>query len=143
MNKLFMSMKKIQHITAWNHSSDIDFKEFMKLSKKSYSFKVNDTALSADNNERIKAINNKIEWNRAQYNLDRQTAKISGIFSKYDSLTIEEESVNLSDMPLLEGDEEVKRRKRLKSLIPNKLLTRVPMNRDYKSASWIHKVLEV
>ena len=29
------------------------------------------------NNEKIKAINNKIEQNKAQYNLDRQTAKSS------------------------------------------------------------------
>ena len=31
--------------------------------------------------EKIKAINNKIEQNKAQYNLDRQTAKISGLSS--------------------------------------------------------------
>ena len=31
--------------------------------------------------EKIKAINNKIEQNKAQYNLDRQTAKISGLLS--------------------------------------------------------------
>ena len=39
-------------------------------------------------NEKIKAINNKIEQNKAQYNLDRQTAKISilssGNVSKYE-----------------------------------------------------------
>ena len=42
-------------------------------------------------NEKIKAINNKIEKNKAQYNLDRQTAKIpalsSGNVSKYEFLT--------------------------------------------------------
>ena len=38
--------------------------------------------------EKIKAINNKIEQNKAQYDLDRQTAKISalssGDISKYE-----------------------------------------------------------
>ena len=38
--------------------------------------------------EKIKAVNNKIEQNQAQYNSDRQTAKISplssGDASKYD-----------------------------------------------------------
>ena len=41
--------------------------------------------------EKIKAINNKIEQNKAKYNLDRQTPKISalssGNFSKYEFLT--------------------------------------------------------
>ena len=41
--------------------------------------------------EKIKAINNKIEQNKAQYNLDRQTAKIfalsSANVSKYEFLT--------------------------------------------------------
>ena len=42
-------------------------------------------------NEKIKAINNKIEQNKAQYDLDRQTANISvlsaGNVSKYAFLT--------------------------------------------------------
>ena len=41
--------------------------------------------------EKIKAINNKIEQNKAQYNLNRQTVKISalslGNVSKYEFLT--------------------------------------------------------
>ena len=41
--------------------------------------------------EKIKAINNKIQQNKTQYNLDRQTAKISalssGNVSKYEFLT--------------------------------------------------------
>ena len=41
--------------------------------------------------EEIKTINNKIEQNKAQYNFDRQTAKIlalsPGNVSKYESLT--------------------------------------------------------
>ena len=42
-------------------------------------------------NEKIKTIDNKIEQNKAQYNLDRQTAKIfassSANVSKYEFLT--------------------------------------------------------
>ena len=41
--------------------------------------------------EKIKTIDNKIEQNQAQYNLDRQTAKISALssenVSKYEFLT--------------------------------------------------------
>ena len=65
---------------------------------------MNDTTLSSDNplrcrrtyykmsvSDKIKTINNEIEQNKAQYNLDRQTAKISalssGNVSKYDVLT--------------------------------------------------------
>ena len=44
--------KEVQQI-AINHSSDIDFKDFMKIYKKytaeSYSFLLNDTTLSSDN----------------------------------------------------------------------------------------------
>ena len=42
-------------------------------------------------NEKIKAINNKIKQNKAQYNLDRQTSKISVLpsenVSKFEFLT--------------------------------------------------------
>ena len=42
-------------------------------------------------NEKVKAINNKIEQNKAQFDLDRQTAKISALSSgnvgKYKCLT--------------------------------------------------------
>ena len=41
--------------------------------------------------KKLKTINNKIEQSKAQYNLDRQTAKISALLSgnvgKYDFLT--------------------------------------------------------
>ena len=41
--------------------------------------------------KKIKAIKNKIEWNKAQYNLEKQTAKISALSSgnimKYELLT--------------------------------------------------------
>ena len=94
---------------ASNRSSAIDFKDFMKLykdyTKEPHSFSVNDTTLSSDNplqfrknglrktiiSEKIKAVNNKIEQNETQYNLDRQTAKISALstwnFSKYEFFT--------------------------------------------------------
>ena len=43
-------------------------------------------------NEKIKIVNNKIEQTKAQYNLDRQTAKIlalsSGNVGKYEFLTV-------------------------------------------------------
>ena len=45
--------KRELHQIASNHSSDIDFKDFMKLykdyTKEIYSFLVNDTTLSSDN----------------------------------------------------------------------------------------------
>ena len=45
--------KRELHQIASNHSSDIDFKDFMKLykdyTKEPYSFLVNDTTLSSDN----------------------------------------------------------------------------------------------
>ena len=44
--------RELQHIAS-NHSSDIDFQDFMKLykeqTKELYSFLVNDTILSLDN----------------------------------------------------------------------------------------------
>ena len=44
--------KRELHLTALNHSSDIDFKDFMKIYKKctaeQYSFLVNDTTLPSD-----------------------------------------------------------------------------------------------
>ena len=54
-------------------------------------------------NKKIKTINNKIKQNKAQYNLDKQTAKISalslGSFGKYEFLTGED---ILSENGLLE-----------------------------------------
>ena len=52
------------------------------------------------------------------------------MWSKNKESTDEEESVYLSDMPPLEGDEEVKEGKGLKILTPNKLLTRLPILLD-------------
>ena len=79
--------------------SDIDFKNFMKLykdyTKQLYLFYVNDTTLSSDRplifrknllekmstSKKIKAVNNKIEQNKAQYNIDRPTNKICALSS--------------------------------------------------------------
>ena len=94
---------------ASNHSFDIDFKDFMKLyqeyPKKPYLFLVNDYRLTIEIidydfgrtyykmsvSEKTKATNNKIDQNKALYNLDNQTAKISalssGNVSKYEFLT--------------------------------------------------------
>ena len=100
--------RELQQIAS-NHSYDIGFKDFMKLykeyTKESYSFYVNNNMILPSDNplrfrknllqmnisEKIKTINNNIEQNKAQYNLDRQTAKISalssGNVSKYEFLT--------------------------------------------------------
>ena len=60
--------------------------------------------------EEIKAIKNKIEQNKAQYNLDRQTAKISVLSSendgKYEFLTGKDV---LTKKKLLEKVAELKR----------------------------------
>ena len=101
--------KKEHQQIASNHSFDIDFKDFMKLyqeyPKKPYLFLVNDYRLTIEIidydfgrtyykmsvSEKTKATNNKIDQNKALYNLDNQTAKISalssGNVSKYEFLT--------------------------------------------------------
>ena len=60
--------------------------------------------------EKMKALNNRTEQNKAQYNLDRQTAKISalssGSISKYEFLN--REGV-LSEKDLLEKATALKR----------------------------------
>ena len=89
--------------------SGIDFKGSIKLykdyTKESYSFLVNDATLTSFNPlhfrknlllkwalvKKLKAINNKTEQNKSQYNLDRQAAKIPalscGNCSKYEFVT--------------------------------------------------------
>ena len=73
-------------------------KLYKDCAKEPYSILVNCTTLSSDNpltlnliSEEIKTINNKIKQNKARYNLDRQTAKISALLSgnvcKYEFLT--------------------------------------------------------
>ena len=77
---------------ASNHSSDSNFKDFMRLykdyTKEPYSYLVNDANLPSDKEKfiikttitkKIKATNSKIEQNKAQYDLDRQTVKISAL----------------------------------------------------------------
>ena len=93
--------RELQQIAS-NHSSEIDFKDFMKLykeyTKEPYSLIVSDTTSSLDNplrfrknSKKIKVVYKKIEQNKSQYNLDRQTAKISPLssrnVSKYEFLT--------------------------------------------------------
>ena len=71
--KKIPNKREIQQIAS-NHSSHIDFKDFIKLykdySKEQYLFLVNDTTLSLDNLLRFRKnkIDNKIEQKKAQYN---------------------------------------------------------------------------
>ena len=79
-------------------------KIYKEYAKETFSFLVNNTTLKSANplrfrnnllwmstNKKIKVINNKIEQRNAQYDLHRQTAKISalslGNVSKYEFLT--------------------------------------------------------
>ena len=77
---------------ATNHSSDIDFKDFMKIYKKCttrpYSFLVNDTTLRSfkSQKESFEIIYYKIMTNedqirdeKLQYDINRETAKISAL----------------------------------------------------------------
>ena len=70
--------RELQQIAS-NHSSDINFKDFMKLykdyTKEPYSFLVNGTTLPSENplrcrkkiiSEKIKTIDKKTEQNKAQ-----------------------------------------------------------------------------
>ena len=96
---------------ALNHSSDIDFKDFMKIYKKCpaelYSFLFNDTTLPSDNPlrfrkkyilnliyDKIMTINDQIENEKLQYDINREpanvTALLSGKIDKYEHLTGEE-----------------------------------------------------
>ena len=71
--KKIPNKREIQQIAS-NHSSYIDFKDFIKLyknySKEQYLFLVNDTTLSLDNLLRFRKnkIDDKIEQKKAQYN---------------------------------------------------------------------------
>ena len=98
--------RELQQVAS-NPSSDIDFKDFMKLYKEYTQdthfywtmqlyhqithYNLGRTYYKIDISEKIKAINNKIGQSKGQYNLDRQTAKISallsGNISKYEYLT--------------------------------------------------------
>ena len=83
--------QEIQQVAS-NHSSDIEFKNFMNLCKKCtakpYFISVNDTTLLSDNplhfrknlSDRtpkiIMKINNKIRDEKLQYNINKETSKI-------------------------------------------------------------------
>ena len=104
-----LKKQELQQI-SFNHSSDIDFKDFMNLyqicTAKPYSFLVIDATLASDNPsrfrnnllERIKqlimTINDKIRNEKLQYDINREAAKISAWSSekvdKYEYLTSEE-----------------------------------------------------
>ena len=104
-----LNKRELQQI-ALNHSSDIDFKDFMKIykecTKEPYSFLVNDTTLQSDNplrfrynlfgeyNNKIMTIDDQIKSEKVQYDINREAAKISalssGKFDKYEYLTGEE-----------------------------------------------------
>ena len=101
--------RELQQI-ALNHSSDIDFKDFMNIYKQCttepYSFLVNDTTLPSDDPLRfrknllgqyiikIMTIEDQIKDEKLQYDINREAAKISALSSgkidKYEYLTGEE-----------------------------------------------------
>ena len=101
--------RELQQI-ALNHSSDIDFKDYMNIYKKStkepYTFLVNDTTLSSDNHLRfrknllgiyiikIMTIEDRIKDEKLQNDINREAAKISALSSdkldKYEYITGEE-----------------------------------------------------
>ena len=105
---------KLQQI-AFNHSSDINFQDFMNVYKRStvepYSLLVMDTTLSSDNSlhfrnnlletiqKLIITINNEIRDKKLQYDINREAAKTSASSfrrsDKYDYLIGEE--ILLSD----------------------------------------------
>ena len=89
--------REVQQI-AINHSSDIGFKDFMKIYKKytagTYCFLVNDTTLSSDNPlgfsknllkfleqiyNKIMTIDDQIKDEKLQYDINRETIKITAL----------------------------------------------------------------
>ena len=94
--------KELQNI-AISHSADIDYKDFLKIhrncTEEPYSFLTIDITLPAENAmrvrkiffrfsiikmtliEQIKILDDKIKANKAQYDLDREAAKISSLSS--------------------------------------------------------------
>ena len=94
--------RELQIITI-NHWADIDYKDFMKIYRKRtsepYSFLTIDTTLPANNffkikkksfrfiikmtlTDELKILDDKIKENQAQYDLDREAAKISALSSR-------------------------------------------------------------
>ena len=80
--------RELQQI-VFNHSSDIDFQDFMnfykKCTPKPYSLLVIDATLALDNPLRfrklIMAIDDKIADEKLQYDTNREVAKISDLSS--------------------------------------------------------------
>ena len=140
--------KELQQI-ALNHSSDTDFKNFIKIHKKCtaepYSFLVNDTTLSSDYclrfrkkilkeiYNKIMIIDDQIEDEKLQDDINREAEEIlalsSGKIDKYEYLTGEEilpsdqkqiiEQVKLTYSPL-EKDFEKETKKQMKIKEKNK-----------------------
>ena len=97
--------RELQQISL-NHSSDIDFKDFMKIYKKCatepYSFLVHDTTLPSDVQKesfemtynKIMTIEDQIRDEKLQYDINTEAAKTSALSSgkidKYEYLTGEE-----------------------------------------------------
>ena len=88
---------ELQHI-AFNHSSDIDFQDFMNLytkcSEKPYSFLIINTTLASDNSVRfrknlseriqklIMTIDDKIRGEKLPYDINREAAKMLALSSR-------------------------------------------------------------
>ena len=85
-----LNKREFQQI-AFNHSSDIEFKDFLNLYKKfvaiPYSFLFNDATLASDSpspfrkNLLERLIDDKIKDEKLQYDINRETAKISALSS--------------------------------------------------------------
>ena len=99
--------QKLQQITLFNHSSDIDLRDFLgfykKCTAKPYSFSVIDAILVSDNPKRsrknlferikilIMTIDDKLRDEKLQYDITKEVAKISALSSgKIEYLTGEE-----------------------------------------------------
>ena len=99
--------QKLQQITLFNHSSDIDLRDFLdfykKCTAKPYSFSVIDAILVSDNPKRsrknlferikilIMTIDDKLRDEKLQYDITKKVAKISALSSgKIEYLTGEE-----------------------------------------------------
>ena len=90
--------RELQNI-AKNHSAEIDYKDFLKIykncTKEPYTkifFKFSFIKMALT--EQVKILDDKIKSDKAQYDLDREAAKISALSSgeleKYEYLTGED-----------------------------------------------------
>ena len=114
--------EKVSDLDLYNDLLAIYFNEYNKLSdaKKKMKHKYDTTKLLFE-------VDNYDFWfeNEESSDITRKSDKegSSDTTIKRD----EKLSADLSDIPPLEGDEEVKERKELKILTPNKLFTRLPV----------------